>query len=217
MVYTICMDLKKPGFTIIELIIAMSIVVVLMAVAIPRMTLFSRAQDFSNRAQKVVECIQSAQQAAASPGSELASSPRFTSVTIQPSTDGSIDCISQSIGATYSSGGPVTVDQLKDLSIEPEIITSSTQTIPDVIMSTGNNVLSVRLYFGVVERGAPVLYCQDTGTPMKICQNSKTAVIAADGLPQSVLISLEDPTSRGKTKGVITINQSGNPITYDSL
>ena len=59
--------MKKAAFTLIELIIAVTIIILLVAIGLPRFNDFNLRQDIASSAQKLASCIQQAQQNALAP------------------------------------------------------------------------------------------------------------------------------------------------------
>ena len=81
---------RQSGFTIIELIVAISIVVLLTGVAVNRFTVFTDQQEFQSEGQKIANCIQKAQSYAKDPsGMGLTQTPKYVEARLETYETGS--------------------------------------------------------------------------------------------------------------------------------
>ena len=182
--------MRVKGFTIIEVVIAIAISIILVAIAVPRYDQFSNQQDFNTSVEKLVKCMQIAQQAAASPPAN--SSYRFTGVVMKPNSVNSdnMDCatytyssstFSTSDGTTSDPATSVLLDDAGGVPLSTSVTIPNIQlsgvTVPDYpvknynIPANNNPPAMLRIYFGVYEKGAPVVYvpCAVANTN---CQNT---------------------------------------------
>ena len=86
--------MNKKAFTLIELIVTMTIVTLLILTAIPRYNLFIHKQDQAAQAQQIAECIQNGQQKASVPQSQSSyiSNLRYTLVVLNFDSTSGITC-----------------------------------------------------------------------------------------------------------------------------
>lgn len=75
---------RQSGFTIIEVIVAISIIIILTSLTVSRFNVFSEQQDFQKEGQKLTSCIQKAQSFARDPsGNGLTETPRYVEARIE--------------------------------------------------------------------------------------------------------------------------------------
>jgi prepilin-type N-terminal cleavage/methylation domain-containing protein len=171
LVYTVSMRIRQPGFTLIELIISTALVVILLSVAVPRYSTYSRTQDMASSLGDLAGCIQKAQAAAAAPAESGQGSPAYTQAEITYNTDseatictvysytkdakfgtdGNWDSVASPTGSQSQIGDPVPA-----LNVVPcAVLTSLPGTYIDLPQT-------VRLRFGVLEGGVPRELFADT-------------------------------------------------------
>ena len=192
--------MKKRGFTIIELTIALSVSLILAAVAIPRFNTLLDSQNFYSEVQQVASCIQQAQALAAAPSSTLLRldsngntvSPRWTAASLSaPDANGNVTCSVIAADATTTYGNlafTLPADQL---------------ITPITNMGISNlTITPFRLYFGVLEKGVPVAYIPSTGT---IPTNTEPASGMLVTIP---VVATSDST----LTATISVEQGGAPV-----
>lgn len=75
---------RQSGFTIIEVIVAISIIIILTSLTVGRFNLFSDQQDLQKEGQNLASCIQKAQSYARDPsGNGLSQTPRYVEARIE--------------------------------------------------------------------------------------------------------------------------------------
>jgi prepilin-type N-terminal cleavage/methylation domain-containing protein len=164
---------RKRGFTIIELIIAVTVTALLVAVALPRYNGFLRQQEFNASAQGLVICLQTAQREAASPTYLGAATPsiRFTGALVEEVGSGDLRCTVTYYTATTTAdkladgtATPVyskTSTQLANISLFSATAKSSAGNI--IVYGTDSNTMVTSVYFGALEQGTPIVFraCSD--------------------------------------------------------
>lgn len=211
---------KTRGFTLIELIISVSIIIILAAIAVPRYGDFSRQQDLNYTTQSVVSCLQKAQRQAISPPSGLSTLPRYSGAVITSDvtvTPPIITCatylypLSQSTdnlvadGTTgYITGTNSSPMMLSNVSIDSTVVTtnsSQTMIFPD----------HVQVFFGVLEKGLPIAFSSCSTISSCITLKPPTlSLISGYGLT----IKMSNSTNDSQT---ISMGRLGTPIGLDNL
>jgi prepilin-type N-terminal cleavage/methylation domain-containing protein len=190
--------MKKHGFTIIELAIALAVSTVLLGIAIPRYNDLLSSQEFTSEVQKVAGCIQQAQSMASAPTASLlkadsngnAVSPRWVAAEISVSSGVAQSCTLIAVDATTAFSG------LTATTPANQLLQSQAVTGLDRLSAT-----AFRVYFGVLEKGAPVAYIPATGTSQKNASGS------------GIKISIPFTSSVDSTLTAhIVIEQGGAPI-----
>ena len=94
--------MKQSGYTLIELVVALAISAVLLALALPRYDSYEQHINLRNEAQKLANCMQAANSAIMAPAPRPDSSPAIAtvSVALTTSNSGSIGCDYQPKDAT---------------------------------------------------------------------------------------------------------------------
>ena len=181
---------RRSAFTIIELAVAVTITVVLAAIAIPRYNDFSRKQQFLSEVQTAMGCIQEAQRIAASP--PAGSSSRWIAADMSNANG---NCRVLRFDAT------VTQASLTDTLPAPQEVLDTVAT-PDLVYALATS----RIYFGVLEHGVPTRYTYPGGY---VQSNLGNGVRQPDGTSIAVTINWKtDPTVTTQ----VAIEPSGAPL-----
>jgi prepilin-type N-terminal cleavage/methylation domain-containing protein len=230
----------KGGFTIIELVIATAIVALLIAVGLPRFTTVNQKQQFVGSAQKIAECIQAAQTAAAAPAG---GSIRYTSATVTATNPAvqALTCQADSYAALKETDGAKRFITRADIMGDQRAIESPVRTVIKPAATISGLTLiqfgdgfglykqgetgypaSIRVFFGVNEGGKPVYVCRSSQIIMTTClppqPDSTTATVkTAEGFP--VKFYFRDISSAYETNnqlnGLVSIPPLGSPISYE--
>lgn len=93
--------MKQSGYTLIELVVALAISAVLLALALPRYDSYEQHINLRNEAQKLANCMQAANSVIMAPAPIPDSSPAIAKVFVAlTTTNGSIGCSYQPKDAT---------------------------------------------------------------------------------------------------------------------
>ena len=174
MVYNITMTTlrsRKSAFTLIELILAVSVVVIMTAVAIPSFSTMNRGNDWNSGIQQITSCINTAQRQAASPTiGQTAGTLRYTAVkftfssgtlSCQDSTFSDVNGVPPNLATNgvFTSSGSVPLGSTGMLtnviSDTAKILAATTHTCSVTNLSPLSTSI---LYFSVAEGGRPVAY-----------------------------------------------------------
>ena len=213
-VYTVAMH--KGGFTIVELVIAVSILVLLIVIALPRYTAFSQKQDFAVQAHKVVECVQNAQRQAIAPTlpSINGQGVRYTSAIISENGTcfnqqlGSLTSISDMLSTTPTALNSSSATMVNNLKVESVTLhlNNSTQNYPCTNLA--------KIYFGVLEKGAPVVFACDDGSAISV---SPPTINFGSGFGLDLnFIHPDTQFDPQPTRGRLMMDRLGVPIAYQS-
>lgn len=206
------------GYTIVEIVIALSVLVVLLSVSIPRYNSMVRQQDFNLGTQKIAGCLQEAQKMTLVPRNYTL---RFSGAKMTVDTvNGSITC------NTYSYAEGTSVASLLNETAVPLTTQVSTVqqniTITNVSVSSGsncNNVGTVWVFFGAVEKGIPVAYASyDQGGGL--CQKADPAdSLKPYGLGNgfALTINFRDASASLGLSRSVSIHRLGVPIQIDNM
>jgi len=211
------------GFTIIELIVAISVIIIITSVAVPRFNSYAQTQDFNRNLQGLVGCIQQGRQlAAAPPANSTLPSVRYVEVRLLPNALSSNDLDCKIV--LYSSAA--TMDALVAGTATAVVWAGSpaTKTFSDVQITQatpqGNAAMAVsspsslRLFFGTVENGVPVLYMPCAAG--LICVPSQVVRAPANPLGHGISLQVNLTDSLGDTQ-VLTMETLGLPIQLTAL
>jgi len=185
---------RQSGFTLIELIIALSITVVMVAVGVPRYNSFVRRQDFISNVQKVANCLQTAQRSATAPANKLGLPSRY----VQFYLDGPPHPLTCHVFDADAAGY-----QQQDLFDDNTIDKISVTNVSALGTSYALN-FPLRVIFGNLEHGAPLEL-----------DNQNQLIVSPATVPYGKGFSMELQVVSTEITGmsaIITMERLGNPI-----
>ena len=196
--------MRVRAFTLIELIIALSVVIILTTVGVARYSTFIQQQDFLSGAQKITGCIQKGQQyAVTNTNSAIVTTPvvRYVTVTVEPGPNSGLVCTIEGYSALPANTVAAILAQASGGSGN---ILSKTSVDNMSITSGSNNFF--KIIFGTLEHG----------TPIDMSTNGSTSALAAPttlGFSSSfTLQSISDV----KVTATASIGETGVPILLSS-
>ena len=213
----------RPGFTIIELIVAISVIIIITSVAVPRFNSYAETQDFNRNLQGLVSCIQDGRQLAAAPPAGVGlPSIRYVEVRLSPNatTATNLDCklvlyaptvtmdtlVAGTATAVMWSKTPVT----KTLA-NVQITRATPQGAAAMAVS---NPSSLRIFFGTTENGVPVLYMPCAAG--LICPPTQVVRAPANPLGHGISLEMNLTNTLGDTQA-LTMETLGLPIQLTAL
>ncbi len=205
--------MQKRGFTLLEVIVAVTIGVALIGIGIPSFTNLVRRQEFQSEAGRLAGCLQSAQEYALS-ARQLSNgqSVRWSAADISYNASTQVITCKKMLFSTPRPTNSLWTDFLTGSLAEDEL--AGTETI-NSIYATGftygtatTGLLAsekIRVYFGQTERGAVVrLIAGNYGMPSKYSQYGT-----------AMSISLTSSVDDQQTAKII-IGSTGTPIQLTS-
>jgi len=156
---------RKSAFTLIELILAVGVVVMLTAVAIPSFSTLNRSNQWEDSIQDLASCVQNAQREAATPDvskiaqvAGIAPTLRFTAAAFAYDGAGNVTCKDEYFADTK--GVPFTLTDMKN-AVTPTGtfgITAALSTVSSVKFSGVTAPSAYVVYFSASQGGVPVAY-----------------------------------------------------------
>jgi type II secretory pathway pseudopilin PulG len=215
LVYTIGM---KTAFTLIELIVAASIAVLLVSIAIPKYSKYSIQQEFNSSVGSLTYCLQKGQQSAAAPAQDQSSQVAYSVITLANGTGG-VTCTLDLYGANIAYD-PTTKLPVPASRIAPSVIVASVSAALCNVRSSAitsgaiNPPDSVIVEFDANNRGIPNKVVETSGVSVignPVAGYGSGANLTMDFNPFSTDVTTSCAAS-GAPKATILMSRPGLPI-----